>query len=115
MATYTKEFLNGGGADGNGIKITPTSTAGTTVHTADATAKDEIFLYAFNTDTADVTVTIEMGGVVDPDDLIEHVVLTADGLQLILPGLVLSGSDVVGVFASQADKIVIYGFVNRIT
>jgi hypothetical protein len=116
MATFTKEFLSGGAGDGNGIIINPTATAGTTVHTAESTPiKDEIFIYAFNTDTDDVIVTLEWGGVVDPDNTIEVVVPATDGLHLLTPGLILSNDDVVKCFASVTNVIVIYGFVNRIT
>jgi hypothetical protein len=116
MATFTKEFLSGGTGDGLGLKITPTVTAGTIVHTAESTPiKDEIFIYAFNTDTDDVIVTLEWGGVVDPSDLIETVVPATDGLHLLTPGLILSNDDVVKCFASVENVIVIYGFVNRIT
>jgi hypothetical protein len=114
MPTYSKEFLSGGTGDGLGLKITPTATAGTTVHAAHATAKDEIYIYAFNTHTSDVTLTLEWGDVTAPDDLIEHVVPATDGLHLITPGLILTNKTI-GAFASVADVIIIYGFVNRIT
>lgn len=115
MATFSKEFLSGGTGDGLGIKVTQTATVGDTIHAADASEKDEIFIYAFNTDSSDRTLTLEWGGADDPDDLIEHVVPATDGLHLVVPGLILSGGDTVKAFASAANVIVIYGFVNRIT
>jgi hypothetical protein len=85
------------------------------VHTCHPTSKDEIFIYAFSTNDVDVTLTLEWGHVTDPDDLIETVITPTDGLQLVTPGLVLSNTEVITAFASVADVIVIYGFVNRIT
>ena len=41
MATFTKLKLSGS-TDGKAIKVVQTATAGTTIHTAHATALDEI-------------------------------------------------------------------------
>lgn len=116
MATYTKLKLSGS-TDGQGVKIAATGTPGTTVHTADATALDEIFLFASNLDSSDRTITIEYGGTTDPDDLIaKTVVIPANSPPIpIVSGLILTNSLVVGVFASAANVIIISGFVNRIT
>ena len=67
--TFTKEFLSGSN-NGRPIKVAAAVTPGTLIHTADNSAKDEIWLYAVNNDTADRLLTIEFGGVTDPDDLI---------------------------------------------
>ena len=48
MATYSKVKLSGA-SDGLNNKIAATSSAGDTVHTAHATALDEVWLYACNT------------------------------------------------------------------
>ena len=55
MATYSKTILSGS-TDGRGILVTATATAGTLIHTGSATATtlDEIWLYAVNSDAADV-------------------------------------------------------------
>lgn len=114
MATITKQFLSGS-TDGRGIKVAATSTPGTTIHTADSSATDELWLWAVNSDTTDRKLTIELGGVTDPDDLIEFTVSAEDGLYLVVPGLVLTNSLVAKAFAASADKIVIFGYVNRIS
>jgi len=111
----TREFLTGGTGDGRGIKVVKTTTAGTTIHTCGASAKDEIYLWAFNTHSADLVLTIEHGGVTTPDDLYEFTVPFGDGLYPITPGLILSNSDVIGAFAGTTNLIIIFGFVNRIT
>jgi hypothetical protein len=47
MATFSKLVLSGS-TDGKLIKVVPTATAGTTIHTGSATATtfDEVWLYA---------------------------------------------------------------------
>ena len=112
--TYTKQLLSGS-TDGKNIKVAATGTPGTLIHTAHATAKDEIWLWAVNTDTVDRKLTIEFGGVVDPDDLIEKTIKAEDGEKIVLHGRLLTNSLVVRAFAAVADVIVIGGHVNRIT
>lgn len=114
MATYDKLKLSGS-TDGRMIKVVQTVTAGTTIHTAHATALDEIHLWAVNSDTANRKLTIEYGGVADPDDLIESTVPFEDGLYQVLPGFVLSNSLVVKAFAAAANVVMIGGYVIRRT
>ncbi len=123
MATFTKKTLEptaGTTGTGLGIKVAATATAGTTIHTASATATtiDEIWLYAVNSHSSSIKLTIEWGSVTDPDGHIEVTVLPEAGLVTVVPGLLLQGNataKVVRAFAGTADKIVIHGFVNRIT
>ena len=56
-----KKTILTGSTDGKLIKVVATSTAGTTIHTAEASNKDEVHLYAYNNHTADVKLTIEFG------------------------------------------------------
>lgn len=119
MATYTKVKLSGS-TDGRAIKVAATATAGTTIHTGSTTATtyDEIWLYAQNTDTSAVKLTIEWGGTSAPDDLIEVTVQPEAGLVCIAPGLLLKGNAtalIVRAFAATANVITIHGFVNQIT
>lgn len=114
MATYSKELLSGG-SNGRNIKVAATATPGTLIHTAHATAKDEIWLWAVNSDSVDRKLTIEFGGVTAPDDLVEFTVPAEDGLYLLIPGHLLTNSLVVRAFAAAANVISINGYVNRIT
>ena len=121
MATFTKLALQPAGTTGTGlgIKVAATATAGTAIHTASTTATtiDEIWLYAVNTSTSSVKLTIEWGEATAPDGNIELTVLPEAGLVTVIPGLVLQGNAtarVVRAFAATADVVVIYGFVNRI-
>lgn len=118
MATAVKRKLSGS-TNGRGIKVVATATAGTTIHTAvsgtTAGTYDEIWLYAYNSDTSVRTLTIEFGGVTAPDDNIVVTLQSQSGLALVVPGLILQNACVVGAFADAANKVVIYGFVNAIT
>ena len=119
MATYTKTVLSGGTADGRGIKVGATATAGTLIHTGSTTAATlhEIWLYVMNTDTTNIKLTIEWGGTTSPDDLIEATIPAESGLFLMVPGLLIKGNAtalVVRAFAGTANVLTINGFVNVI-
>jgi hypothetical protein len=119
MATFTKKILSGS-TDGKAIKVVQTATAGTTIHTGSATATthDEVWLYAVNSSSSDVKLTIEWGGVSSPDDLIELNVLAEAGLVLVVPGLLIKGNAtplVVKAFAATGNVILLHGYVNQIT
>jgi hypothetical protein len=113
MATFTKLKLSGC-TDGRPIKVVQTATAGDPLHTAHATALDEVWLYAVNTSASDVLLTLEWGGVTDPQDLIKVTIPARSGLVQLAPGLILSNSVVVRAFAATANVINIVGWVNRI-
>ena len=122
MATFTKLALQPAGSTGTGlaIKVAATATAGTAIHTASTTTTtiDEIWLYAVNTSTSSVKLTIEWGEATVPDGNIEVTVLPEAGLVTVIPGLLLQGNataKVVRAFAGTADVICIHGYVNRIT
>jgi hypothetical protein len=114
MATFSKVKLSGS-TNGRNVKVAATATLGTTVHTAHATALDELWLWAVNSDTSDRKLTIEFGGVSSPDDLIEQTIPAESGLVLIVPGLLVTGAVVVTAFASSANVVLVNGYVNRIT
>ena len=116
MASYGKVLLSGS-TNGKQIKVAATATAGTTIHTAVSGTSDldEIWLYAINSSTSPVKLTIEWGEATAPDGNIEITLAAEDGYSLIVPGLLLQNSLVVKAFASTADVILINGYVNRIT
>jgi hypothetical protein len=116
MATFSKVLLSGS-TTGKGIKVAATATAGTTIHTAvSGTASiDEIWLYANNTSSAAVKLTLEWGEATAPDGNIEITIgAEGTGLVLISAGLLLQNSLVVKAFAATANVINIFGYVNRI-
>lgn len=120
MAAQTvieKQKLSGS-TDGRLIKVVPTGTAGTLIHTANASTTDdydEIWLWAVNSDTVARKLTIEYGGVAAPDDLIEVTIAPESGLQLVLPGLILRNALVVRAFAASANVVMVGGYVNLIS
>ena len=116
MVTYSKVLLSGS-TNGKQIKVAATATAGTTIHTATsgATNLDEIWLYAVNSSSSAVKLTIEWGEATAPDGNIEVTVPAEDGYMLVAPGLLLQDSLVVKAFAGTTNVILINGYVNRIT
>ena len=116
MATYSKVLLSGS-TNGKQIKVVQTATAGTTIHTATSGTSnlDEIWLYAVNSSSSAVKLTIEWGEATAPDGNIEVTVPAEDGYMLVVPGLLLQNSLVVKAFAATANVVLINGYVNRIT
>ena len=118
MATAVKRKLSGS-TDGRGVKVVATATAGTTIHTAVAGTTagtfDEVWLYAYNSDTSTRILTIEYGGVSAPDDNIVVSLQAQAGLVLVVSGLILQNTMVVKAFADTANKVILFGFVNAIT
>jgi hypothetical protein len=115
MTVYTKGVLSGS-TNGKGIKVVATSSPGTTIHTAvvGIASFDEIWIYAYNSDTVDHNLTVEWGGTTAPDDEILGVIPAQSGLYLVAPGLILQNGLIVKAWADIANKIVVQGWVNHI-
>lgn len=113
MATITK-VLPSGSTNGRPVKIAATATAGTTFHTAHASALDEVTMYLSNTDTVDRAVTVEFGGTTSVDDHLKFVVPAGETI-LAVPGIPLTNSLVVRAFAAAANVVTMSGYVNRIS
>lgn len=116
MATYGKQLLSGS-TQGKAILVAATATLGTTIHTAvsGTTDYDEIYLYAVNSSSSAVKLTLEWGEATAPNGNIEYTVPAEDGLYLVAPGLLLQNSLVVTAFAGTTNVVTIHGYVNRIT
>lgn len=115
MAQYSKIQFSGS-TNGRNIKVTTTADPGNTIHTVSSTSGvlDEIWLWATNTSSSTVLLTIEFGGNTNPDDYITVNVPAQTGMYEVIPGICLSGGVVVKAFAGTANVINISGFVNRI-
>jgi len=113
MAVFSKVILSGS-TDGRPVSVTQTATAGDLIHTADATAIDEVWLYAVNRHTADVVLTIELGGV-SAGDLVTVTLTAGGGPVLVIPGTPMTNSLVVRAFADTTAVVSVFGWVNRIT
>lgn len=114
MATFSKLPLSGS-TNGKGIDVAATATLGNIIHTAVAgtSSFDEVWMYAANTSTSSVKLTVEYGGATSADN-IEITIPGESGLVLVVPGLFLQNSLVVTAFADTANVISIHGYVNRV-
>ena len=119
MATYSKVLLSGS-TEGKAIKVVATASTGTTIHATgtSATTEDEIWLYAYNSSTAGVILTLQYGGTTAVDNDIKISIPATSGLTLVVPGLILTGTgsaaNTVYAYAGTANVITINGYVNRI-
>jgi methylmalonyl-CoA mutase cobalamin-binding subunit len=118
MATYSKQALSGG-AQGVPIAVVATASTGTTIHATgtSSTTIDEIWLYATNTSSAAVVLTIQYGGTATLNQ-IQQTIPANSGLTLIVPGLILTGTgaaaNTVYAYAGTASVVNISGYVNRV-
>jgi len=113
MTTFSKQLLSGS-TNGRPINVDAYGSS-VTIHTVDSSAIDEVWLYAVNTGSSAVTLTIEFGGTDNPEDYIIATLQSQSGLSQIIPGVPLNGSVVVKAFASSANVVNIVGWVNRIS
>ena len=115
MATFTKTLLSGS-TNGASVLVSASATPGTVIHTAQSgtSGLDEIWLYADNSSSATVKLTVEFGGTAEKDQ-IELNVPGESGLILVVPGLVLNNSLVTRAFAATASVVSVSGYVNRIS
>lgn len=120
MTIYSKALLSGS-TNGRPIKVVATSSPGTVVHATGISSSiiDEVWLYAVNTSTSDVVLTVEYGGTTNPDDRIQISVPGQSGLFMITPGIILTGTgsaaSTIRAFAGTTNVINIVGYVNRIS
>ena len=113
MAIFSKQFLSAS-TNGLAISVAATASLGTTIHTAHATSTDEVILYATNTNPGALNLTIEWGGTGSTNTITQSLPANS-GLTMIIPGIILTNSKVITAYADSANKILIFGYVNRIT
>lgn len=120
MATFTKVALSGS-TQGKAIKVAATSSTGTTIHATGTSSSviDEIWLYAYNSSSSFVLLTVQFGGTTAVDNDIKISLPSQSGLTLIVSGLILTGTgaaaNTVYAYADTANVVTISGFVNRIS
>jgi hypothetical protein len=120
MATYTKVLLSGS-TYGEPETVVATSSPGTTIHATgtSATVIDEVWLYANNTSTSPVLLTVQFGGTSAPQYSKPITLAPQSGDVLIVAGLPLTGTgsaaNTVYAFAATASVITISGYINRIS
>lgn len=101
---------------GRGIKVAATTSAGTDIHTATSSTSDcdVITLFAYNSSSSAVTLTLQWGGTTSVDDDIKLSIPALTGLTLVVPDLVLRNSLVVKAYAGTTNVITIHGYANRV-
>lgn len=112
--SLTKKLLSGS-TGGKPIKVTGTSSgAAVTVHTpvAGTDTFDAIWLYANNTSTGSVELTIEWGASSDANIIMS--VAAKSGLVLVSPGIYIQDSFPIKAYAGSANVIFLTGYVNRL-
>jgi hypothetical protein len=116
MPTTVSRIPLSGSTHGRAIKIAATASAGTTVHTATSSTTDcdVVTLYAYNSSSSAVNLTLQWGGTSTPDDDIKLSIPATSGLTLVAPDLVLRNSLVLAAYAGTTNVITIHGFVNRV-
>tara|TARA_R100001143_G_C3239932_1_gene78652 strand:- start:107 stop:457 length:351 start_codon:yes stop_codon:yes gene_type:complete len=114
MATISKQPISGA-ANGLGVKVAATGSAGTTIHTAVAGGVDwdEVWLYATNTNTTAETLVLQWGGTTAIDNEIRAVIQASETV-LVSPGLILRNGLVIKAYSTTANKVTIHGFVNQL-
>jgi hypothetical protein len=119
MAIFSKQILSGS-TNGAPIKVVATASTGTTIHATGTSASilDEVWIYAYNSSSSTVVLTIQYGGTTTPDNDIRVSVPAQSGLTLVVPGLILRGTGSAATnilaYAGSANVITLSGYVNRI-
>lgn len=120
MATFTKVALSGA-TTGVPIKVAATASTGTTIHATgtSSSVQDEVWLYAYNSSTGPVALTIQYGGTTAVDNDFKITIPSQSGLTLVVPGLILTGTGSVAstvyAYAATSNVITVSGYVNRIS
>ena len=118
MATFTKTLLSES-TNGKSIDVTADAEgSAVTIHQAVSGTSDldEIWLYCQNISTSDVLLTLTWGDLTNEEDgYIQVTIPGQSGLIQVVPGLLLQNSLYIKAFASVANKLMIHGFVNRIS
>ena len=122
MATFTKVLLSGS-SQGKAIKISATTSGsnGTTIHATGTSSSiiDELWLYAYNSSSSAVVLTIQWGGITAVDNEYKLSIPATSGLTLVIPGLILTGTgsaaNTIAAYAATTNVITVSGYVNRIS
>ncbi len=120
MPNYTAMTLSAATAGGI-IKVTATATPGTTIHTATssdmAEGCDEVYLWCGSTSTSTVNATLHIAQIAAEQDRTINVRVPAayNGPIMVLAGHRVCDGVVITATASVADRVNLWGNVNRIS
>ena len=116
MSTFSKAALSGS-VNGIMIPVVATATPGTTIHTAVATTGvdnwDHVYLWAVNSTTAAVKLTVQWGGTTAAASDMEVTIPGEGGLYLVVPGLPIQNALLVRAFAATASVVNVAGYVDQ--
>lgn len=119
MANDYQKIRLSGTTNGEAKKIAATATPGDTLHTATSdntdNIYDEIWLWAYNSSSSAILLTIEFGGAAAPDQNIKVTIPSQSGALMVCPGLILKNGQTVKAFAGTTNVITVMGYINRIT
>jgi hypothetical protein len=104
MASFSRQLLSGS-TNGKPIPVAATATPGTLLHTvaAGTGGNDEIDLWAHNTTSSAIVLTVEWGGVTDPGDLLcKGLSVAANSTARIAEGQVMNNGLSIRAFAGGA-------------
>ena len=114
MTEVTRVGLSGS-TDGAMINVTATATVGNTIHTATSQTSnsrfDEVWLFASNSHSAAVDLTIEIDIANSSTSKFVVSVPKDDGLYVVLPGISVHNSKKITAFAATPAVINICGYV----
>ena len=120
MATYSKQLLSAS-SQGQPITVAATSSTGTTIHATGTSSSViyEVWLYANNTSTSPVLLTVQFGGTGSVQHAKPITLSPQSGDVLIVAGLPITGTGSAATpiyaYAATGSVITISGYVNRIS
>jgi hypothetical protein len=109
--TFTKKVLSNAPAGNLPIAISQTATAGNNIHLGIAAKLHQVLLTVSNIHTADVELTLEIGGVAAGNQQ-KHTIPSKRTVEL--PVIMIYGAVQIAGFADVASKLNITGEVNEI-
>lgn len=110
----TFDYLSAASAEGDAIKVAATSTPGTLLHTAGASGVEVLTLYAVNTSSTTVTLTLEWGGTTSPDDLVPQDIRPNVGPVKLCMNRPLAAGASLRAFAGTTNVLTVYGEMNKV-
>lgn len=114
MTTFSKVIFTES-VLGEPIRISATTSVGDLIHdVVDGYVNmDEVWLYASNTTSTDVIITVQLGDVQASSEVVQTV--AAQSVSLIIPGIPIQGDGKIRAYAGTTDVINVFGWINRIT
>ena len=97
-----------GATDSLGVLITPTSTAGETIHKNTSGSTQLVYLFAYNSHTGNNALSLEWGGTGDANTTV-HTLATLIHSEVV-SGMPLAPGKTLAGFAGTTDKMTVWGY-----